>query len=106
MSATENSNSSPNSLRRNLLKVSTLLPLSGALAAFNATLLQAAAKEIAGYEPALQPHKATLQKWLKQLHDFGPIRATGTKECRAFEEWLAAQFTQLGFSLERDQFKL
>ena len=106
MSATENSKSSPNSLRRNLLKVSTLLPLSGALATFNATLLQAAAKEIAGYEPALQPSKATLQKWLKQLHDFGPIRATGTKECRAFEEWLATQFTQLGFSLERDQFKL
>jgi hypothetical protein len=54
----------------------------------------------------LQPNKTTLQRWLQQLHDFGPIRATGTKQCRAFEEWLATQFTQLGFGLERDQFRL
>lgn len=95
------------SLRREILKASSLTPLAAAFGVLNAELLQAAAvKEVAGYEPSLQPNKATLQKWLKQLHDFGPIRATGTKECRAFEEWLAAQFTQLGFGLERDQFKL
>jgi hypothetical protein len=43
---------------------------------------------------------------LQQLHDFGPIRMTGTPQCRAFEEFLAAQFAALGFSIERDQFRL
>jgi hypothetical protein len=70
------------------------------------TSVAASVREVAGYERALQPSKATLQQWLRQLHDFGPIRATGTPQCRAFEEWLASQFGKLGFALERDQFKL
>jgi hypothetical protein len=63
-------------------------------------------KMIAGYAPGNVPDARTLGRWLKQLHDFGPIRATGTPQCRAFEEWLAKQFTTLGFSLERDQYRL
>jgi hypothetical protein len=88
-------------LRRSLLIAGAALPLL--------QVLQAQANgsgEIAGYEPALQPDKATLQRWLQQLHDFGPIRATGTRQARAFEEWLAERFTKLGFELERDQFRL
>ena len=52
------------------------------------------------------PDAAQLERWLKQLHDFGPIRATGTPQARAFEEWLATQVTVLGFTLERDQYRL
>jgi hypothetical protein len=49
------------------------------------------------------PDAAQLERWLKQLHDFGPIGATGTPQARAFEEWLAKQVTALGFTLERDR---
>lgn len=94
----------PNPLRRELLIGGSMLSLAHVLAGNVAW--SAGAGEVAGYEPSLQPDKATLQKWLKQLHDFGPIRATGTKQCRAFEEWLATQFTGLGFALERDQYRL
>jgi hypothetical protein len=85
------------------LKITSALPISTLLcdAAFGS-----ATKQVAGFEPALLPNKQTLQRWLQQLHNFGPIRATGTRQCRAFEEWLAMQFTQLGGKLERDQFKL
>jgi hypothetical protein len=31
---------------------------------------------------------------------------TGTRECRAFEEWLAQQFGALGFTIERDRYRL
>ena len=44
--------------------------------------------------------------WLRKLHDFGPVRFTGTAQCRAFEEFLATEITRLGFSLERDQYRL
>jgi hypothetical protein len=100
----------PNALRRNILKFTGSLPLAAGAATLGSlavsTSVAAAVKEVAGYERALQPTKPTLQQWLKQLHDFGPIRATGTPECRAFEEWLATQFGKLGFTIERDQFKL
>lgn len=37
--------------------------------------------------PRLRPGADTNHRhagpWLKQLHDFGPIRATGTPQCRA-----------------------
>jgi len=33
-------------------------------------------------------------------------RATGTPQCRAFEEFLATEFTKLGCAIERDQFRL
>ncbi|HVF16080.1 MAG TPA: hypothetical protein VNA21_04190, partial [Steroidobacteraceae bacterium] len=95
---------SPDSQRRELLFTTALLPLIGL---FKSKLAAAeGVKEVVGYDPGVQPDKATLQKWLQQLHDFGPIRATGTKQCRAFEEWLVAQFTKLGFTLERDQYRL
>jgi hypothetical protein len=100
----------PDLVRRNVLLSTGALPLAsllaGVLGQSGDATAATSAKEIAGYQPALQPTKATLQHWLQQLHDFGPIRATGTKQCRAFEEWLATQFTQLGFTLERDQFRL
>src|ERR1700722_9444254 len=85
-----------------------LLKLAGAFAAFPSALLAAAdgQRQIAGYDPARLPTAETLGKWLQQLHGFGPIRMTGTPQCRAFEEFLATQFTSLGFSLERDQFRL
>jgi hypothetical protein len=40
-------------------------------------------RHILGYDPARTPTTDTLGRWLKQLHDFGPIRATGTPQCRA-----------------------
>jgi hypothetical protein len=67
---------------------------------------QGAARHVAGYRPDLVPTAATLGVWLKQLHDFGPIRATGTPQCRAFEEHLATEFFKLGCTIQRDQFRL
>ncbi|HYM35799.1 MAG TPA: hypothetical protein VET48_10415 [Steroidobacteraceae bacterium] len=97
----------PDALRRQLLKAAGALALTTGLENVFAQLANATtAKQIAGFEPQLVVDKATLKRWLQQLHDFGPIRATGTKQARAFEEWLATQFTNLGFALERDQFKL
>jgi hypothetical protein len=99
----------PNTLRRKTLFGVGALPFAanlGALMTYLDSACASAMKGVAGYEPALLPNASTLGKWLKQLHDFGPIRATGTHQCRAFEEWLATQFTQMGFGLERDQFKL
>jgi hypothetical protein len=76
--------------------------------AFPVALLAASGgqRQIAGYQPAQIPSVETLGKWLRQLHEFGPIRMTGTPQCRAFEEFLAAQFASLGFTVERDQFRL
>lgn len=65
-----------------------------------------AKRHIAGYDPRLSPSVGTLNGWLRQLHRFGPIRATGTPQCRAFEEFLASEFTKLGCTVERDQFRL
>ena len=69
-------------------------------------LAAAASSKIAGYVPGNVVPAATLGDWLKTLHDFGPIRATGTPQCRAFEEFLAAEFSKLGCTVLRDQFKL
>ena len=93
-----------NPLRRDVLLATSAMAVASLIGADFA--FADGAKEIAGYDPALQPSKETLQQWLQQLHDFGPIRATGTKQCRAFEDWLANQFTKLGFALERDQYRL
>ena len=97
--------------RRDMLKLATAVPAAAAFASIGGlpTKLLAAAndtRQIAGYDPALLPDAAALGRWLRQLHDFGPIRMTGTPQCRAFEEFLAQQVTALGFSLERDQFRL
>ena len=97
--------------RRDLLRLAGTLPAAAAFASiggFPERLLAAGSdvRQIAGYNPALLPDATTLARWLKQLHDFGPIRMTGTPQCRAFEEFLAQEVTALGFTLERDQFRL
>src|SRR5215831_13038615 len=96
--------------RRQILRLAGLAPAAAfvsrsglSLEAFAAT---SGGRPIAGYNPAWLPDAAQLQRWLKQLHDFGPIRAAGTHQARAFEEWLATQVSGLGFSVERDQYKL
>jgi hypothetical protein len=63
-------------------------------------------RQVAGFDPALVPSADTLGGWLKQLHAFGPVRATGTPAARAFEEWLATQFGVLGFTIRRDTYRL
>lgn len=97
-----------NSSRRDLLKMAGAIPFAGAFAGLSPALFAdtEGQRQIAGYQPSRLPTAETLGKWLQQLHEFGPIRMTGTPQCRAFEEFLATQFTALGFSLERDQFRL
>ncbi len=95
--------------RRGLLKLAGAAPaaaLVGLSGLARPAAVQAAGRPIKGFNPAWLPDSAELGRWLKQLHDFGPIRATGTPQARAFEEWLASQVTALGFSVERDQYKL
>jgi hypothetical protein len=88
--------------RRELLQLSAV----ASLAALTGDRAAAAGRPIAEFNPAWLPDPNQLARWLKQLHDFGPIRATGTPQARAFEEWLAAQVTALGFTVERDQYRL
>src|SRR5262245_39664070 len=90
--------------RRRLLQFAATTTSGAALSRFG--ILAASGRPIAGYNPALLPDAKQLGAWLRQLHDFGPIRATGTPQARAFEEWLAQQMTALGFTLERDQYRL
>jgi hypothetical protein len=94
--------------RRDALKMAGALAGTVGLGAFASRLAIAdsAGKPIAGFDAARVPSAQALGAWLRQLHDFGPIRATGTPQCRAFEEWLAGQFGALGFSLQRDQYRL
>jgi hypothetical protein len=96
--------------RRHLLKLAGALPTAAFAGSggFPPALvsLASAGRPVGGFNSAWLPDAAQLGRWLKQLHDFGPIRATGTKQARAFEEWLAAEVTRLGFALERDQYRL
>lgn len=93
--------------RREVLQLASAASVAAAVGGLSAWVTAASGeKTIAGYKPGNVPNARKLGQWLQQLHDFGPIRATGTPQCRAFEEWLAKQFANLGFSLERDQFKL
>ena len=80
----------------------------GATASLPFRAIAAAAKQrnVAGFRPQWSPSAEQLGVWLRKLHDFGPIRFTGTPQCRAFEEFLATEITKLGFSLERDQYRL
>src|SRR5215471_5052996 len=109
----KNSNTSNHGLdahgtvRRSILKFAGTLPVAPALVSLlSETAYAGSTKQVAGFDPSLVPSKATLKSWEQQLHDFGPIRATGTKQARAFEEWLAAEFGKLGLTVERDQFRL
>jgi hypothetical protein len=63
-------------------------------------------QSVAGFRPHWSPSAEQLGVWLRKLHDFGPVRFTGTPQCRAFEEFLATEITKLGFTLERDQYRL
>ena len=95
--------------RRDLLRASVALPALGALGGLSFCLEAAAktaASPIPGHDASAVPSPATLGGLLKQLHAFGPIRATGTAPCRAFEEFLADEFAKLGCAIERDQFRL
>jgi hypothetical protein len=92
--------------RRGALQSAAAAAGFGSLGAPAEVLAAAASQRIAGYVPGNVVPTATLGAWLKQLHDFGPIRATGTPQCRAFEEWLATRFAALGCTIEREQFKL
>lgn len=95
--------------RRDLLRAGVALPALGAVGGLS-LCFEAAAKTtsspIPGHVADAVPSAATLDGWLKQLHAFGPIRATGTAPCRAFEEFLATEFARLGCTIERDQFRL
>lgn len=89
--------------RRHLLKGAAAVAAAGTA---GCATTASGPRQIAGYEPRLTPSAGTLGGWLQKLHNFGPIRATGTAQCRAFEEFLASEFTRLGATIERDQFKL
>jgi hypothetical protein len=95
--------------RRDILKLSAAATGVGALGGLSACATaaeSASASPIPGHVASAVPSRAQLEAWLQQLHDFGPIRATGTPQCRAFEEFLATEFAKLGCTVERDQFKL
>lgn len=96
--------------RRDVLKLSAALGGAGAMGGFSACVSAAEqatkASPIPGHVASAVPSRAVLDGWLKQLHRFGPIRATGTPQCRAFEEFLAIEFAKLGCTIERDQFRL
>lgn len=94
------------SARRALLKGVGAATLAATGFAGKALAAAQSARQIAGYQPGLAPTQQTLNSWLRTLHDFGPIRATGTPQSRAFEEFLATEFQKLGCEVMRDEFKL
>lgn len=92
--------------RRSILKGAGAAGLLASGGVAGQALAAQGAKQIAGFDERLAPTDQTLDGWLRQLHRFGPIRATGTPQCRAFEEYLATEFSKLGCEVMRDQFKL
>jgi hypothetical protein len=90
--------------RRDLLKAAAAAPLMGGLAA--CVTAAEGASPVPGHQASAVPSTETLDGWLRQLHRFGPIRATGTSQCRAFEEFLATEFGKLGCEVRREQFRL
>ena len=92
--------------RRKLLQAAGMAPLVAAFGGLASLPALAAGRTIAGHQPSLMVPPAKLDSWLKQLHKFGPVRNTGTAQCRAFEEWLAREFAAVGCTIERDQFRL
>jgi hypothetical protein len=65
-----------------------------------------ARRGIRGHHPHWVPSTRTLERWLRHLHELGPVRATGTPEARRFEDWLAGRFAALGCRIERDPYRL
>ena len=90
--------------RRDVLKLSAAAAGIGAMGGLSACVTAAeqatASSPIPGHVASAVPTRAMLDGWLKQLHNFGPIRATGTPQCRAFEEFLGTEFTKLGCAID------
>jgi hypothetical protein len=61
---------------------------------------------VAGFDPVKLPGPEALGRWLQLLHDFGPVRFTGTPQARRFENFLARQFTALQFQVQIDSYRL
>lgn len=61
---------------------------------------------IAGFDPAKVPTAEDLDLWLQHLHELGPVRATGTDSCRAFEEYIASELAGLGLEVRRHPYRL
>jgi len=92
--------------RRRLIQAAAAVPMAAAFGSLGALVTHASGRTIRAHDPRLVPSRDTLWGWLQQLHQFGPVRNTGTAACRAFEEWLASRFGELGCAVERDQFRL
>ncbi len=96
----------PVNSRRQVLAGAAAVPLAASMSGLAALPAMAQVNPITGHVPANVPSPQVLGGWLRRLHNFGPIRATGTPQCRAFEEFLASEFAKLGCTVERDQFRL
>lgn len=101
---TQNDGAARGATRRDLMAMTAVGSLALLLGANSPAW--AVGRAIKGHDPRLMPSRDTLWSWLQQLHKFGPVRNTGTEPCRAYEEWLAARFAELGCTIERDQFRL
>ncbi|HEY3949884.1 hypothetical protein, partial [Phenylobacterium sp.] len=80
--------------------------LAGAAAMPMLARAAASGRQIKGFDAALVPSPERLGAWLQQLHEFGPIRFTGTPQARRFEEFLAKRFTELQFQVHIDTYRL
>src|ERR1700692_3291300 len=85
--------------RRTFLAAAGAFPFMGAFGGLGSLLARAGSATILGHDPKLVPPPSVLEVWLKTLHSFGPVRNTGTAPARAFEEWLATQFSNVGCSI-------
>jgi hypothetical protein len=93
--------------RRDAMRALGATALGAGLGSLPARLLAASTSEqVIGHHPQWLPAPEQLAEWLERLHGFGPIRATGTPQCRAFEEFLARELAALGCAVERDQHRL
>lgn len=67
----------------------------------------AAAPERAGrYDSSRLPSEEQLGQWLRMLHAMGPVRPAGTPAARQFEDWIAETVAAMGFSVERQSYRL
>lgn len=63
-------------------------------------------RPVRGFKPEKLPSEADLGLWLRRLHDFGPVRATGTDGARDFEVHLQERMAAHGAILHIDDFQL
>lgn len=64
------------------------------------------ARPVRGFKPEKLPSEADLGLWLRKLHGFGPVRATGTDGARAFELHLQERLASMGAILHIDDYQL